>query len=57
MVGKITWLRARERAKKALGKKFDIRKFHDAGLQAGMTPLTVLDKVVDNYIAQTKAGK
>ena len=57
MVGKITWLRARERARKALGKTFDIRKFHDAGLLAGMTPLTVLDKVVDNYIAETKAGK
>lgn len=50
MIGKITWLRARERAKKALGKKFDIRKFHDAGLLSGMTPLTVLDRVVDNYI-------
>jgi uncharacterized protein (DUF885 family) len=50
MIGKITWLRARERAKKALGKKFDIRKFHDAGLLSGMTPLTVLDTVVDNYI-------
>ncbi|WP_165185772.1 DUF885 domain-containing protein [Caulobacter soli] len=57
MVGKITWLRARERAKKALGKKFDIRKFHDAGLLAGMTPLTVLDKVVDDYVAKAKAGK
>jgi uncharacterized protein (DUF885 family) len=57
MVGKITWLRARERARKALGGKFDIRKFHDAGLLAGMTPLTVLDKVVDDYIAATKAGK
>jgi len=54
MVGKITWLRARERAKKALGKKFDIRKFHDAGLLAGGTPLTVLDSVIDNYIAKTK---
>ncbi len=50
MIGKITWLRARERARKALGKTFDIRKFHDAGLLAGMTPLTVLDKVIDNYI-------
>jgi uncharacterized protein (DUF885 family) len=57
MVGKIVWLRARERAKKALGKKFDIRKFHDAGLLSGMTPLTVLDKVVDDYVAATKAGK
>ena len=56
MVGKITWLRARERARKALGRKFDIRKFHDAGLLAGGTPLTVLDQVIDNYIAATKKG-
>jgi len=54
MVGKITWLNARERAKKALGRKFDIRKFHDAGLLAGGTPLTVLDTVIDNYVAATK---
>ncbi|MFB2350938.1 DUF885 family protein, partial [Priestia megaterium] len=56
MVGKMTWLGARERARKALGRKFDIRKFHDAGLLAGGTPLTVLDEVIDNYIAQTKKG-
>ena len=56
MVGKMTWLAARERAKKALGRKFDIRKFHDAGLLSGGTPLTVLDQVVDGYIARTKKG-
>jgi uncharacterized protein (DUF885 family) len=56
MVGKITWLNGRERAKKALGRKFDIRKFHDAGLLSGGTPLTVLDTVIDNYIAKTKKG-
>lgn len=54
MVGKITWMNARERARKALGRKFDIRKFHDAGLLAGGTPLTVLDQVIDNYIASAK---
>ncbi len=54
MVGKITWMDARARAKKALGRKFDIRKFHDAGLLAGGTPLTVLDQVIDNYIASAK---
>ncbi len=54
MVGKMTWLNGRERAKKALGRKFDIRKFHDAGLLAGGTPLTVLDNVIDNYIASAK---
>jgi uncharacterized protein (DUF885 family) len=57
MVGKISWLRARDRARKALGKRFDIRQFHDAGLLAGMTPLTVLDTVVDDYVAKVKAGK
>jgi uncharacterized protein (DUF885 family) len=54
MVGKITWMNARERARKALGRKFDIRKFHDAGLLSGGTPLTVLDQVIDNYIASAK---
>ncbi|MFC3068941.1 DUF885 domain-containing protein [Phenylobacterium soli] len=54
MVGKITWLNARERAKKALGPKFDIKKFHDAGLLAGGVPLTVLDRVIDDYVASTR---
>ena len=39
---------------KALGRKFDIRKFHDAGLLSGGTPLTVLDQVIDNYIASAR---
>jgi uncharacterized protein (DUF885 family) len=55
MVGKITWLRVRDKAKKALGSKFDIRKFHDAGLLSGVTPLAVLEHVVDDYISSTKA--
>ena len=54
MVGKLTWLGCRERARRELGRKFDIRKFHDAGLLAGGTPLTVLDRVIDDYIAATK---
>ncbi|WP_269716241.1 DUF885 domain-containing protein [Caulobacter sp. NIBR2454] len=55
MVGKITWMRLREKAKTALGSKFDIREFHDAGLLAGGTPLTTLENVIDNYIASAKA--
>jgi uncharacterized protein (DUF885 family) len=54
MVGKLSWLGARERARRELGRKFDIRKFHDAGLLAGGTPLTVLDRVIDDYIAAAK---
>ena len=55
MVGKVTILRLREKAKAALGPKFDIRQFHDAVLLAGSMPLTVLEHVVDNYIAAHKA--
>ena len=55
MVGKITILRLREKARTALGKKFDIRQFHDAVLLAGSMPLTVLENAVDNYIAAHRA--
>ncbi|CAN5761776.1 DUF885 family protein [soil metagenome] len=55
MVGKLTWLRLREKARTALGPRFDIRKFHDAGLLSGAMPLTVLEAVIDNYIAANKA--
>ena len=50
MVGKLTWLRLREQAKQALGDRFDIREFHDAGLLSGAMPLTVLDAVVTDYL-------
>ncbi len=51
MVGKLDWLRNRARAKAALGTRFDIRRFHDAGLTAGAMPLATLDAVIDRYIA------
>lgn len=54
MVGKIEWMRLRAKARKALGRKFDIRKFHDVGLLSGGVPLTVLEKVIDGYIAGAK---
>ena len=52
MLGKIEFLRLRDRARKALGRRFDIRAFHDAVLLAGNMPLTVLDRRVEAYIAQ-----
>ena len=55
MLGKLEWLRLRDKARKALGRRFDIKAFHDAGLLAGPVPLTVLERVVDNYIASAKA--
>ncbi|HEY2357368.1 MAG TPA: DUF885 family protein [Phenylobacterium sp.] len=55
MVGKLTILRLRDKAKAALGPRFDIRQFHDAVLLAGSMPLTVLEHAVDSYIASHKA--
>jgi uncharacterized protein (DUF885 family) len=56
MVGKLTWLRLRAKAKAALGARFDIRKFHDVALLNGAMPLAVLETVVDAWIAASKAG-
>lgn len=50
MVGKITWLRARAAAKARLGARFDIRRFHDAGLTSGAMPLSVLERVLSSYV-------
>jgi uncharacterized protein (DUF885 family) len=55
MVGKLTILRLRDKAKAALGPKFDIHKFHDTVLLSGALPLAVLEKVIDDYIAAAKA--
>jgi uncharacterized protein (DUF885 family) len=51
MVGKLEWLRLRAKAKAALGARFDIRRFHDAGLLSGALPLAVLDAAIEGYIA------
>jgi len=55
MLGKLTWLRERARAKAALGDRFDIRAFHDAALTSGAVPLDILPTVIDRYIAGVKA--
>ena len=44
-------LRQRERAKTALGGKFDLAAFNDALVKCGGVPLTVLPTVIDRYIA------
>jgi uncharacterized protein (DUF885 family) len=40
----------REKAKKQLGNKFDIRQFHDVVLTNGALPLDVLEELVDRWI-------
>jgi uncharacterized protein (DUF885 family) len=55
-IGHTVWVKARERAKTALGARYDIKAFHAAGLDCGRVPLDVLDGVIDRYVAQAKAG-
>ena len=55
MVGKLTWLRLRDKASKALGKRFDIKAFHDAALLSGAMPLQAMERRIDDYIATAKA--
>jgi uncharacterized protein (DUF885 family) len=54
MVGQQKILSLRDKAKGALGAKFDIRGFHDAVLKDGALPLDVLEQQVDAYIAGAK---
>ncbi|RCL39919.1 MAG: DUF885 domain-containing protein [SAR86 cluster bacterium] len=49
-VGMLKILELRERAKAALGEKFDIRKFHTIVLDNGIPPLFVLEELVDSWI-------
>jgi uncharacterized protein (DUF885 family) len=43
-----------DRARKELGPKFDIRKFHDEMLDGGTLPLDLLEARTDRWIAQQK---
>jgi uncharacterized protein (DUF885 family) len=54
-IGHLAWLRAREKAQKALGAKFDIRDFHEI-LREGAMPLTILERRVDERIRAKLAG-
>ena len=51
-VGMLKILELRERAKQALGEKFDIREFHDVVLKQGPLPLTVLEGQIEMWIAK-----
>jgi uncharacterized protein (DUF885 family) len=54
-IGMIRILDLRERAKRELGPKFDIRDFHDVVLKNGAVSLTILEQLVDDYITDRKA--
>ncbi|MGC1453152.1 MAG: DUF885 domain-containing protein [Candidatus Sulfotelmatobacter sp.] len=54
-LGQLKFRELRERARKELGAKFDVRKFHDEMLDGGTLPLDLLDARTDQWIVQQKA--
>lgn len=54
MVGRLKISELRGKAQKALGKKFDIRGFHDTVLKSGPVPLDVLEEQVDAWVLSRK---
>jgi uncharacterized protein (DUF885 family) len=53
-LGQLKIRELRERARKELGAKFDIRSFHDEMLDGGTLPLDLLDARTDKWIAQQR---
>ena len=51
-LGQLKIRELRQRARKRLGSKFDIRTFHDEMLDGGTLPLDLLDARTDKWIAQ-----
>jgi uncharacterized protein (DUF885 family) len=55
-IGEIKIRQLRAKAEKALGSKFDLRRFHDTVIGQGSLPMDVLEDVIDEWIkVQQKA--
>ena len=55
-VGQLKILELRDRARAALGPKFNLKDFHTVVLESGAVPLTVLEQLVDEWIATTASS-
>ncbi len=55
-VGMLKIQQLRRKAEAELGEAFDIRAFHDTILGGGALPLAILERRVDEWIAQVQAG-
>ena len=53
-VGMLKILALREHAKQQLGDKFDLKQFHNEVLSHGALPLSVLEGVINDWIAKRK---
>ena len=53
-IGMLRILQLRAKAQQALGDKFSLKAYHSVVLETGSVPLTVLEQVVDDWIASQK---
>lgn len=52
-IGQLKILELREKAKKELGDRFDLKEFHNEVLRHGAMPLEILEEMVNRYINTT----
>ncbi|AWG21192.1 DUF885 domain-containing protein [Flavobacterium faecale] len=51
-IGQLKIIELRKRAEAKMGNKFDIKKFHEKVLESGVMPLALLEKKIDDWIAE-----
>ena len=54
MVGQLKLVELRDKARAALGGRFNPKAFHNAVLSMGTAPLTMIEAQVDRYIAGSR---
>src|SRR5688572_15968629 len=52
-IGQLKIIELRQRAEKALGAEFDVKKFHDEVLKDGAMPLEVLEAKIDRWLTKS----
>jgi len=55
-IGQLKIRELRSKAEKELGTQFDIREFHNTVLETGCVPLTILEDIIDAWIATEKGS-
>ncbi|WP_422505702.1 DUF885 domain-containing protein [Stenotrophomonas sp. GZD-301] len=55
-LGELKMMELRDKAKAALGARFDLRRFHEEILRDGSMPLDILDAKIARWIASEQAG-
>jgi uncharacterized protein (DUF885 family) len=56
-IGQLRIIALRDKARSALGGRFDLRAFHNALIDEGELPLAVLEERIDRWIAAQKTAK